>query len=229
MPVPSKEQPLTASAADPEAQYYQSIEEFFVSRRGDPLMISNADWFTASKWRRAGIPLRIVLRGIGDALDSHAHSWSRNRKVESLAYCSAEVEAAHERWQRALQLGAEEGLSPASRLAELAASLEEARTLGPRARPRAQALAKELAARDGERPREVEPWLAAQEKALVAAIGEDLGPAGLAAVSAVVDAALAPYAGRMPARVLEQVRQESLARRLLEAQGLPRLSLFELS
>src|SRR5688572_9440609 len=100
--------PSVASPADLEAHYYQSIEQFFVSRRGDPLMISNADWFTASKWRRAGIPLRIVLRGIGDALDGHAHSWGRHRKVESLAYCDGEVQAAYERWQRALQLGAEE-------------------------------------------------------------------------------------------------------------------------
>jgi hypothetical protein len=41
-----------------------------------------------------------------------------------------------------------------------------------------------------------------------------------------VDAVLAPYRARMPEAVLQQIRQESLARRRLEAQGLPRLSLF---
>jgi hypothetical protein len=216
--------------SDPEAEYYQAIEEFFVSRRGDPLMISNADWFTASKWRRAGIPLRVVLRGIADALDAHAHSWSRNRKVEALAYCAGEVEAAHDRWQRALQLEAEEGAGADDFLARLASALEQARGLGPRAAPRAKALAAELGARPGGgRPRDLEPWLAAQERALVAALGEDLGAEGLASIHAQVDAALAPYAGRMPARVLDQVRQESQARRILEAHGLPRLSLFDLA
>jgi hypothetical protein len=39
---------------------------------------------------------------------------------------------------------------------------------------------------------------------------------------------LAPYGGRMPPRVLEQVRTESVARRVLDAHGLPRLSLFHL-
>ena len=215
---------------DPEAEYFQAIEQFFVSRRGDPLMISNADWFTASKWRRAGIPLRIVLRGIADALDSHAHSWSRNRKVESLAYCNGEVEVAHDRWKRALQLEVEEGAGPQDFLTRLATALEEAQGLGPRALPLTKGLAAELRLRPASgRARDLEPWLAAQEKALVAALSEDLGPAAVAGLHALVEAALAPYAGRMPARVLEQVRQESLSRRFLEAHGLPRLSLFELA
>ena len=82
-----------ADTALEEAAYYQSIEEFFVSRRGDPLFLSNADWLLIRKWRRAGLPLRIVMRGITDALDGHAHSWGRKRKVGSLAYCAAEVDA----------------------------------------------------------------------------------------------------------------------------------------
>jgi len=221
---------LKSETMDPEAEYYQSIEDFFVSRRGDPLMISNADWFTASKWRKAGIPLRIVLRGIGDALDSHAFSWARHRKIESLAYCNGEVEAAFERWQRALQLDAEEGATAVSPVAGLAAALEQAQGLGPSALPRAQTLAQHLRTRrPEERPRDLEPWLAAREKELVAAIGEDLGAPALEALRAQVEAGLAAYAGRMPARVLDQVRQESLARRLLEAHGLPRLSLFDLA
>ena len=76
---------------DPEAEYFQTVEEFFVSRRGDPLFLSNADWLLVRRWRRAGLPLRVVLRGIADALDGHAHSFSRETKVGSLQYCAAEV------------------------------------------------------------------------------------------------------------------------------------------
>ena len=97
--------------ADPEASYYQTIEEFFVSKRGDPLFLSNADWLLIKRWRGAGVPLRIVLRGIADALDSHAHSWGRDRKVGSLAYCAAEVDAASERWL--LPQSLREGREPA--------------------------------------------------------------------------------------------------------------------
>ena len=205
------------------------MEEFFVSRRGDPLMLSNADWFLVWKWRAGGLPLRVVLRGISDALDSHAHSFSRNRKVEHLSYCAAEVDAAAERWRRALDLGEEEGVSAASTLSGFAQALEAASDLGPRSAPLARALAVEIRARaEGGSIRDLELWLVEREASLRAALEEDMGRAAVEAIAEGVDRDLAPYAGRMPARVLEQVRAESLTRRLLEAHGLPRLSLFHL-
>jgi hypothetical protein len=205
------------------------VEEFFVSRRGDPLMLSNADWHLIRKWRTAGLPLRVVLRGITDALDSHAHSWSRARKVGSLAYCAAEVEAAADRWRRALALGEEEGVSAESALRGFADALDGARDLGPRSGPVARDLAVELRARAEEGAlRELEPWLVERETSLRAALEDDMGRAAVDAIGEAVDRDLAPYRDRMPARVLDQVRMESLTRRVLEAHGLPRLSLFHL-
>lgn len=217
------------TVADPEAAYYQAVEEYFVSRRGDPLFLSNADWHLIRKWRQAQIPLRVVLRGIRDALDGHAHGWSRDRKVGSLAYCAQEVEAARERWERSLALGAEAGLDTAGVLHGFAAALDRARGLGPRGVEEAAAVARELRERAGEGgPAEVEPWLAAREARLVEALRADAGAGSLVAFEAEVDEALAPYRDRMPARVLGQIRRDSLTRRLLEAHGLPRLSLFHL-
>jgi len=205
------------------------VEEFFVSRRGDPLMLSNADWNLIRKWRMAGLPLRVVLRGITDALDSHAHSWSRNRKVGSLAYCAAEVDVAAERWRRALALGEEEGVSAESALRGFADALEGARVLGPRSAPLARELAAEMRSRSGDgRVRDLEPWLVEREAALRKALEADMGLSAVEAIAEAVDRDLGPYRGRMPARVLEQVRAESLTRRVLEAHGLPRLSLFHL-
>jgi hypothetical protein len=256
-------------SSDPEAAYYQTVEEFFVSRRGDPLTLSNADWFLIWKWRAAGLPLRVVLRGITDALDSHAHSWSRNRKVDRLSYCAAEVEAAAERWRRALALGEEEGVSAESALRGFADALEGARDLGPRSAPVARDLAAQMRARaqewgkgglggtegppaqiasagllrtsatrsrasasslrsDGIPARAMEPWLVEREASLRAALEDDMGRVAVDAIGEAVDRDLAPYRDRMPARVLEQVRMESLTRRVLEAHGLPRLSLFHL-
>jgi len=205
------------------------VEEFFVSRRGDPLILSNADWHLIRKWRTAGLPLRVVLRGITDALDSHAHSWSRARKVGSLAYCAAEVDVAAERWRRALALGEEEGVSAESALRGFADALDGARELGPRSAPVARDLAVEIRARaeDGAL-RDLESWLVEREASLRAALEADMGRAAVDAIAEAVDRDLAPYRDRMPARVLEQVRMESLTRRVLEAHGLPRLSLFHL-
>jgi hypothetical protein len=219
-----------STAADPEAAYYQTIEEHFVSLRGDPLFLSNADWLLIHRWRQAGTPLRVVLRGITDALDAHAHSWSRERKVGSLAYCAAEVDAARERWQRALSLEAEEGTRAEDVLPRFAQALEGAATLGPASRTLAGELAAELRGR-AEHPGalgSLEPWLAERERALLDALRVEAGAAAVAQVEGEVDAELAPYRTRMPARVLAQIRGESTSRRLLERHGLPRLSLFHL-
>jgi hypothetical protein len=216
--------------ADPEAAYYQTIEEFFVSRRGDPLFLSNADWLLIKKWRGAGIPLRIVLRGIADALDSHAHSWGRDRKVGSLAYCAAEVDAASERWQRALSLGGDEQKDAATFLMTYAESLAHAERLGAASTPVARETAAMLRARAeiGSAGQGLEDWLREREAALLDALRLDMGSAAVAAVEAEVDGDLAPYASRMPAKVLTQIRSQSIARRVLEVHGLGRLSLFHL-
>jgi hypothetical protein len=218
------------SRPDPEAAYYQTIEEFFVSRRGDPLFLSNADWNLIRRWREAGLPLRVVLRGIQDALDGHAHSFRRDQRVGSLAYCAREVEAARERWSHALALGgASTGLDVPASLEGFARDLLAARSLGPQASRAATAAAGEI--RDGVRQgrlEDVEGWLATQEAAVVAAIRADEGPESLEKMEGEITAALAPYRERMPARVLERLRQDSRVRRLLEKHGLPRLSLFHL-
>lgn len=214
---------------DPEAAYYQAVEEYFVSRRGDPLFLSNADWNLVRRWRLAGLPLRVVLRGIRDALDAHAHGWSRDRKVGSLSYCAGEVDAARERWERALALGREEGLDVAGALRGFATDLERARDLGPRARPVALDVTREMRARaDAGRLEEIAAWLAEREALLLAAIGADEGPEGRAALEAEVDGELEKWRARMPPRVLHQLRGEKIARRRLEAHGLPRLCLFHL-
>jgi hypothetical protein len=219
-----------AATADPEAAYYQAVEEFFVSRRGDPLFLSNTDWLLIRKWRKAGLPLRIVLRGIADALDAHAVSWGRRRKVGSLAYCANEVEAARDRWQRALDLGHEAGAGPGEALRSFAAALLATPGAGPRSLDAARRLADELSHWAGEEGsvRDLEPRLQKAEGALLKALREEMATGALRMLEAEVDGELAPYEGRMPARVLGQVRRESLARRVLAAHGLPRLSLFEL-
>jgi hypothetical protein len=217
------------AATDPEAAYYQAVEEYFVSRRGDPLFLSNADWNLVRKWRLAGVPLRVVLRGIRDALDAHAHGWSRDRKVGSLSYCAREVDAARERWERALSLGREEGTDAALALRGFAADLDRATGLGPRGRALAAEIARELRERASGGPlEEVTAWLAEREARLLDAIAAEDGEHRGHALEAEVDAGLERWRGRMPARVVEQLEREQLARKRLEAHGLPRLSLFHL-
>jgi hypothetical protein len=214
---------------DPEAEYYQAVEEYFVSRRGDPLFLSNAEWGLVRTWRLAGLPLRVVMRGIRDALDAHDHGFSRDRKVKSLAYCKLAVETAGERWQRALALRGDERQDAVAALRAFANELEQARGLGARGKPLASAIAEELRERASAASLdEVTAWLREREDRLIGAIGDDLGGERLREIEADVDAGLERWRSRMPAKVVETLRRESLARRLLETHGLPRLSLFHL-
>jgi hypothetical protein len=215
----------TAEDVGSEAAYYQTIEEFFVSRRGDPLLLSNADWLLIRKWRRAAIPLRIVLRGIADALDGHAHSWGRSRKVGSLQYCAAEVEVARDRWHRALADG-NEATDVERRLDELGGALAGATGLGPAARAAAGRVAEELPLLRGQATPDVESRLGKLEKELLRLIRRDAPRATLSRIEAEVDAELAPYRSRMPGSVAAQIREDALARRVLATHGLPRLTLF---
>jgi hypothetical protein len=214
---------------DPDAEYFQAIEEFFVSRRGDPLFLSNADWLLIRKWRKAGLPLRVVQRGIADAMDSHDHSFARHRKVGSLRYCESEVAAAVERWQRALA-GGNDASELGGVLEDLAEKLRAAHALGPHARAVADRVAQELmeSARETPDARDVESQLRAAEAALVAAIERDTPEDVRRALDEEVDRDLGAYRERLPAKVLEQVTAESRTRRLLEAHGVPRLSLWPL-
>jgi hypothetical protein len=219
---------LPPPARDPEAEYYQSIEEHFVSRRGDPLFLSNADWVLIRGWREAGLPLRVVLRGITDAMDAHEHSFSRARKVGSLRYCGTEVETAAERWRKALT-GGHEQTQLGGVLQDLAEALARADTLGLTARPVADALAAELRGGvAGEPPERLEAWLRAGEARLLAAIEADASEAERRALDDEVDRDLAAYRDRLPPAVLAQVRAESRARRRLEAHHLMRMSLWSL-
>jgi hypothetical protein len=217
-----------AVGADQEAEYFQTIQEYFVSRRGDPLLLSNADWLLMRKWRRAGVPLRIVLRGIRDAMDAHEHSWDHRNRVKSLRYCASGVEEARRRWHRALAFEPQERARVFDFLEARLQALVSAPGLGKRSaglRDRIVAALRKRVENPGETA-ELDDWLQKQEAALVKALCDDATPSERALIQQEIARLLAPYRERMPEKVLKQVRDESLARRMLESHGLPRLSLF---
>jgi hypothetical protein len=150
--------------------------------------------------------------------------------VGSLAYCAAEVEAASDRWQRALSLGGAEERDAAAFLQTYAEALERAPGLGRASLPIAGAIAAALRQRVSEEPssRGLEEWLRERESELLEALRLDMGGPALAAIETEVDDDLSPYSSRMPPKVLAQIRAQSVARRILEVHGLGRLSLFHL-
>jgi hypothetical protein len=77
--------------------YFTEIEEAFVRRRGKHLLVSTLDWSLMESWKKMGIPLHVVLRGIEKSFDSY-EARPRNRSVKTLYYCQEEVEAQFAEW-----------------------------------------------------------------------------------------------------------------------------------
>ncbi|MDD5545006.1 MAG: hypothetical protein PHX83_17715 [Acidobacteriia bacterium] len=76
--------------------YFTEVEEYFQQKRGSGILLSTLDWALIDTWREAGIPLAIVFRGIDATFEKWEKRRSKTRRVNALAYCVQEVQAALE-------------------------------------------------------------------------------------------------------------------------------------
>ena len=230
--------------------YFTEIEERFQQRRGSLLMLSTLDWALIETWREAGIPLEAVLRGIDSAFDQYdarsLRSPARFRKVNGLAWCAQSVMEATEQATVA-SIGASSATATEQKksgfeaerveryLTENAAAIESARLSPP-----AEATAVEVAARlralvTGLRLEphgsleDLDRTLTVLEEKLLASLLTAAPSEELEALREQAARELAPYRGKMQAVQIKQVTMQFIQKRLLEARGLPRLSLFYMS
>jgi len=225
-------------------EYFSEIEQRFSRRRGSILLLSTLDWALIETWREAGIPLEAVLRGIDDAFDKYeARSQrikGRLRKVNGLAWCAQAVMQATEEMAEAAT-GAQkaearesaasgfESERVAAYLERNAAALEAAATTLSQIFEAAQRLRELAAAMRYEKPiplDELDRTLTVLEERVISALYSAASEEELTILRTQADSELAPYRSRMSAVQLKQVQTQFLHKRLLEARGLPRLSLF---
>ena len=205
-----------------ESAYFRAVEEDFVSRRGGALMLSTADWHLIWKWHHARVPLRVVLRGIADAFEAHAHSLRRKEPVRGLRYCADEVEKARARWRRALALDRAESLQDHAHLKGLAESWRAA-ALPAQLEPARAALltALEAGPAAGE---DLQAWLVLREGEARHAVAAAVSAEERTALQRAAEADMEKYRGRMPPRTFERIIEEGVTRRLFERFKLPRPS-----
>jgi hypothetical protein len=227
--------------------YFTEIEERFQQRRGSLLMLSTLDWALIETWREAGIPLEAVLRGIDTAFDKHdlkaQRTTGRLRKVNGLAWCSQSVmEATEQAMEAAVGASSEsaaihadngfENERVARYLEENARSVEVAKLRSPADAVAAEIAQRLLAVAAGLRVNqqvsleELDRTLTVLEEKLFAALLTATGEEELTALREQAARELAPYRGKMQAVQIKQVQQQFLQKKLLEANNLPRLSLF---
>ncbi|MEO8501083.1 MAG: hypothetical protein ABI565_09220 [Vicinamibacteria bacterium] len=221
----------TAPPLEPEVAFFREIERAFVERRGDPLFISNADWvFLAKLWKK-GVPQRIVLRGMTDAFDAHAHSFARKQKIRSLKFCETEIAASADRYRRALQAEGpgRRGLSGAlESLAERIAAIDVPPALADAIEASRRGLLALAGAAATDKGVDAGRVLQSIEDVLVTAASEALGPEPIAAFQEGSRQATAAYQSRMPTKVYETLIEESVRRKILQRFGLPRLLLADI-
>ena len=215
--------------------YFTEIEVRFQQRRGSILMLSTLDWALIETWRDAGVPLEAVLRGIDDAFDKHEaqklREKGRTRKINGLAWAAQAVMQAAE-----AAVDASTGLAPVSDKEQRESGFESDRVAAflisnaQAIEPTDPAIAgrlRELAATVAETSLEdLDRTLTVLEEKMFASLLASAPEEELVALREQAARELAPYRGRMQAVQIRQVQQQFLQTRLLEARGLPRLSLF---
>ena len=225
--------------------YFTEIEEYFWKKRGTTLLISTLDWAVMDSWKEAQIPLAAVLQGIDRAFEKHESRRNKVRKVNSLAYCHQEIVTAAEQKQRsALHHGSESEPFPREEMATFldrnAASLENAsRRFDEQGRLESAATFRSLAASLAELAgaarsdepvnlEETERRLTVLEEKMFSILLQSAEENTLVAIRGEMDRELTPVRRKLGAEQITLIQKQFLQRKLLEAAGLPRLSLFYL-
>ncbi len=228
--------------------YFTEIETRFQARRGSILLLSTLDWALIETWREAGVPLEAVLRGIDDAFDKHdarlQRARGRMRKVNGLAWCAQSVVQATETMRNAVIGIATEMVEPresgfegervASYIMKNAATLELA-SLDASSdaihgiAQRLRSLGEEVRGGLAGTTQQIEETLTALEARMFAVLTLSATEETLVGLREQAARELAPHRSKMTASQLKQVTEQFLHKRLLEAHGLPRLSLFYMS
>jgi hypothetical protein len=212
--------------------YFTEIEEHFQRARGTGLfLLSPLDWALIESWKNSGVPLEAVLRGIDAAFEKWRSRPTRARfqKVNSVAYCAQAVA------EEAQSLGAG---ALVKREAPPPFSIEDVRGHVQRNADILRAAGQADLAESLERLNleelygdleQLEQRLTAIEEKMTARARAAASEEALFEARRSLDQELKPYRGKMSADQLATLERQFLDRKVLEAAGLPKLSLFYLT
>lgn len=208
--------------------YFTAIEDHFRATRGTPTFIlSPLDWALIETWRDAGIPLKIVLRGIDLAFQRwRLPGRARTSMVNSLAYCTNAIAEEAQAMVPVARKNAEPPFSldrVQAFVSRNAAALRQAHQFDLASSLESMDLASSY--RDLER---LEQHLTVIEEEMITRLRDAATEKTLLEAHHALDRELKPYRGKMTAEQLAMLERQFLDRHLLESAGLPRLSLFYL-
>lgn len=220
--------------------YFTEIEETFVRRRGKHLLLSPLDWALIEDWQERGMPLHVVIRGIESVFDVFDKQPPGTRTIKSLFYCREEIEAQHKEWLAA-QVGGSSNGTDSGDADESSAFSPDA--IAAHLTSVGEGLKKARSRSTGDLETALERVLARLDELTINAEGTEKLEGSLENLDAVIDdalrksadaeilkkevgAQLATYRSQMDKESYKRTFDLMLIKRLREASGIPRLSLF---
>src|SRR5437870_3480955 len=82
-----------------EENYFRMIEEHFLQKRGNPMLLSPKEWALIREWYDAEIPEEVVLRAINRAFEKK----EEDRKPLSLSYCGRLIKSEHKKYLKSME------------------------------------------------------------------------------------------------------------------------------
>jgi hypothetical protein len=216
--------------------YFTEIEEHFQRTRGTALfLLSPLDWALIENWKSSGVPLEAVLKGIEEAFEKWRSRKVKTRQVNSLAYCAQAVMEAAKRLSGAGSTRFRDQQEGPFSAADIEHFLREGMTTIRQTNSPAYAVIAEsieqMASTAMEHLKDLEDLerrLTVLEDQMVAIARAMLPSEQLLEMRRDLDRELSPYRGKMTADQIATLERRYLDTRLLEKEGLPRLSLFYL-
>ena len=211
--------------------YFTETEEHFQRARGTGLfLLSPLDWALIDTWKNAGVPLAAAMRGIDSAFEKWRGRKVKTRMVNSLAFCAQAVLT-----EAQIMAGAGAGraarreTAPPFSLEELERYLRSSAAALPAGYAEIAGALERLATEVDKHYADLEALeqrlTVLEEKAIAIARTRQSEEQMLEARQE-LDRQLRPYRGKMTADQLALLEKRYLERNLLDAAGLPRLSLF---
>jgi hypothetical protein len=216
-----------------EVSYIEAVEQHFREVRGTgSFILSPLDWALVEAWEKGNIPLEAVLRGIDATFEKRHRRPARERleRINSIAYCSQAVVQEAQAIANASSPISNSETKPPFRIegvrSFIARNIKVLRATGH------QKIAALLESLDLDALfadlDQLELRLIAIEEQMIGRLRESATEEQLLGVRRDLDRELEPYRNKMTSDQIAMLERKFLERKLLEAAGLPRLSLFYL-
>lgn len=83
-----------------EEEYFRVIEDHFLQKRGNPMLLSPKEWVLIREWYEASIPAEVVIRGIDRAFEKKKDA---DNEITSLLYCKRIVKSEYKRHLKSME------------------------------------------------------------------------------------------------------------------------------